>query len=66
MSCFSYGSIYYASDGLKNCVKAELVGNVSEALKKDVETRFVIGPITERWWWKSERAEMDIDRGSCM
>ena len=66
MLCFSYGSIYYKSDGLEGCAKAEAMGDVSEALRKDVELRFVIGPIVEREFWRNERSEMDIDRGPCM
>ena len=60
-----YGSIYYARDRFEGCEKAEMIGDVPEALRKEVQERVSIGPIAERDFWSKERSEMDIDRGPC-
>jgi uridine phosphorylase len=62
---FSYGNLYFAKDAFPGCAKAIITTDVAEALKTDVEDRFVIGPVVDRDFWKAERAEMHIDRGPC-
>src|SRR6186713_748607 len=57
---FSYGSIYYASDSFEGCEKASIAGDISGALRKDIEARFVIGPTTEREFWSRGQQRMNI------
>jgi len=47
-------------------VPAEVVGDASPKVKKDVSTRFTIGPTIEKEFWSKERSEMNIDQGPCM
>ncbi|KAL9097474.1 MAG: hypothetical protein Q9165_000370 [Trypethelium subeluteriae] len=58
-----YGSLYFASDAFPGCEKAGVIGNLPYSLKKEVENRFLIGPVVDREFWHRERASMDIDRG---
>jgi hypothetical protein len=61
----SYGNLYLANDAFPGCEKAEIIGEVPQSLKEEVENRFVIGPVVDRGFWHRERASMDIDRGPC-
>jgi uridine phosphorylase len=47
----SYGNLYFAKDAFSGCHKAEVTTEVSEALKRDVEDRFVVGPVVDRDFW---------------
>lgn len=58
-----YGNIYFAKDSFPGCKKAEVSGDVSAELKKEVEERFTIGPVIEHVFWRNERASMSIERG---
>ncbi|KAE8155153.1 phosphotransferase family protein [Aspergillus avenaceus] len=58
-----YGSLYYASEGLKNTIPADISGDVSVEVRNNVRDRFVLGPVAERDYWINERAEMTLDRG---
>lgn len=61
-----HGSLYFKED-----VSAELqerplfAGDVPDQLKAFSE-RYRIGPISDRQWWRNERAALDLDRGPCM
>lgn len=61
----SYGSLYLASDAFPGCVEARIIGEVPKLLKQVVATRFVIGPVADREFWREERATMSVDRGPC-
>lgn len=60
-----YGNIYFAEDSFPGCKKAEVSGDVSIELKKEVEERFTIGPVVEHTFWRREQASVPIDRGPC-
>ncbi|KAF1831505.1 hypothetical protein BDW02DRAFT_48085 [Decorospora gaudefroyi] len=60
-----YGNLYFAKDAFPGCEKAEVIGEVSHSLKKELQNRFVIGPVVDRDFWHRERACMSIDRGPC-
>lgn len=62
---YSYGNLYFAKDAFPGCYKVEVTTEVPEELKRDVQSRFVIGPVVDRDFWECERAAMDIDRGPC-
>lgn len=57
--------MYFADNAFPGCEKAEVVGNVSQSLKDQVKSRFVIGPVAHKRFWDGERARMTIDRGPC-
>ncbi|KAH8719343.1 kinase-like domain-containing protein [Phaeosphaeriaceae sp. PMI808] len=63
LSFTRYGNLYFANDEFPGCEKAEIIGEVPQAIKKEVENRFVIGPVVDRGFWHRERASMGIDRG---
>ncbi|KAH6723680.1 kinase-like domain-containing protein [Leptodontidium sp. MPI-SDFR-AT-0119] len=63
LSFTRYGNLYFANDAFPGCEKAEIIGEVPQSLKKEVENRFVIGPVVDRGFWHRERASMGIDRG---
>lgn len=46
-------------------MEAEVVNDTSTEIKRDVKTRFSIGPAVEKDFWTKERSVMDIDRGPC-
>jgi hypothetical protein len=50
---------------MPNFAPAELRGQVSPAIRKDVRRQFVVGPTVEREFWKDVRAQMSLDRGPC-
>jgi hypothetical protein len=60
-----YGNIYFAKDSFPGCEKAEVSGDISEENKKLVEERFVIGPVVEDIFWRSDQPSMPMDRGPC-
>ncbi|OJJ32718.1 hypothetical protein ASPWEDRAFT_158823 [Aspergillus wentii DTO 134E9] len=57
-----YGNIYFR-DAVQDAVPAEIVGDVSDEIKKMVYERFSIGPVANREFWNKQRSTMDIDRG---
>ncbi|KAH7386943.1 kinase-like domain-containing protein [Phaeosphaeria sp. MPI-PUGE-AT-0046c] len=57
-----FGAIFYAKD-MPNYDPAEIRGQVSAAVKKDVRRRFVVGPTVEREFWEDERTQIALDRG---
>ncbi|KAI9836106.1 MAG: hypothetical protein M1819_001722 [Sarea resinae] len=59
----SYGNIYYKSDAIEGSVAAEVIGDASPQIKREVSERFTVGPSVERDFWSKERSEMEIDRG---
>ncbi|KAH7377624.1 kinase-like domain-containing protein [Pyrenochaeta sp. MPI-SDFR-AT-0127] len=63
LSFTRYGCLYFANDGFPGCEKAELTGEAAHSLKREVGSRFVIGPVVDRDFLDRERASMDIDRG---
>ncbi|KAI9663120.1 MAG: Phosphotransferase enzyme [Bathelium mastoideum] len=63
LSFTRYGNLYFATDAFPGCEKAGIAGDYPQSLKKEVENRFVIGPVVDRDFWHRERASMDIDRG---
>ncbi|KAF1961603.1 hypothetical protein CC80DRAFT_400961 [Byssothecium circinans] len=63
LSFTRYGNLYFAKDAFLGCEKAQVVGEIPQSLKEEVENRFVIGPVVDRGFWHRERAVMDIDRG---
>ena len=65
MNTSSYGNIYFSNDRFPSCQTAEIQGDVPESLKRDVESRFVIGPVLDTDFWDGERKSMDIHRGPC-
>lgn len=60
-----YGSLYFAGEAIDGSVVAEVIGDVSDEVRTDVTTRFVIGPTTKKSFWSDERLSMNIDRGPC-
>ncbi|KNG49901.1 duf833 domain-containing protein [Stemphylium lycopersici] len=58
-----HGNLYLANDAFTGCEKAVVASDVPQSLKQDVETRFVIGPVTEKDFWHAEQASVSIDRG---
>ncbi|KAL2067763.1 hypothetical protein VTL71DRAFT_15859 [Oculimacula yallundae] len=58
-----YGNIYFAKDSFPGCEKAEVSGDISEELKKEVEERFTIGPVVEHVFWRRDQTSMPMDRG---
>ncbi|KAL9611874.1 MAG: hypothetical protein Q9167_003488 [Letrouitia subvulpina] len=45
------------------CEKAEVVGNVPQSLKEQVESTFVVGPVADKNFWGGKRSCTNIDRG---
>jgi hypothetical protein len=45
--------------------KAEIASDVPQSQRKEVESRFVIGPVSNNDFWDKERASLAIDRGPC-
>lgn len=60
-----YGNIYFAKDSFPGCEKAEVSGDISEELKKEVEERFTIGPVVEHVFWRRDQTSMPMERGPC-
>ncbi|RAK96108.1 aminoglycoside phosphotransferase family protein [Aspergillus ibericus CBS 121593] len=58
-----YGNLYYASEDIPGAVAAEIMGDVPAEVKDRVKSRFVIGPVVRRDYWRKERAKMPLDRG---
>ncbi|EEQ33627.1 Phosphotransferase enzyme [Microsporum canis] len=58
-----YGNLYYSGEAIPGAMGAEVVNDTSTEIKRDVKTRFSIGPAIERDFWTKERSVMDIDRG---
>ncbi|KAH8811076.1 kinase-like domain-containing protein [Xylogone sp. PMI_703] len=63
VSFTQYGNIYFTDDTFPGCESAKLLGNVSVKLKREVEERFVIGPVVDAEFWVGKRASMAVDRG---
>ncbi|PSN61842.1 hypothetical protein BS50DRAFT_603955 [Corynespora cassiicola Philippines] len=56
-----YGNLYFAKDVFQGCERAEVIGEVPPSDKKEVEDRFIIGPVVDLSFWHRERASVDID-----
>lgn len=60
-----HGSLYFKEDVSAELQKMPLfAGDVPDQLKAFSE-RYRIGPISDRQWWRNDRATMDLDRGPC-
>ncbi|KAG5293793.1 phosphotransferase enzyme family protein [Histoplasma capsulatum G186AR] len=58
-----YGSLYFADDAFPGCEKVEIIGDIPRSQKREIESRFVLGPVASNDFWDRERSHMDIDRG---
>lgn len=65
MGKLSYGSLYIVDDAFPGCEKAEIASDASQSQRKEVESFFLIGPVSNNDFWDKERASLGIDRGPC-
>jgi hypothetical protein len=52
-------------DAFPGCEKAEIASDVPQSQRKEVESRFVLGPVSNNDFWDKERASLAINRGPC-
>lgn len=60
-----YGGLYFTKDAAKGSVPADIHGFIPPTLREQVLREYLIGPVTEKKFWRDQRAQMDIDRGPC-
>lgn len=61
----SYGNLYFAADGFRGCESAIVGGSVPSHIKKEIQERYVIGPVVEESYWQGSRAKIESVRGPC-
>jgi hypothetical protein len=65
INSYSCGNIYFSDNAIPGCEPLKITSNLLFSQKKEIEDRFVIGPVVSHDFWDQERAYLDIDRGPC-